>query len=40
MKHLSIVLSVLSLALMMSCSKEDEDEVVVVEEPVVPVVSQ
>ena len=40
MKHLSIVLSVLSLALMMSCSKEDEDEVVVVEEPVIPVVTQ
>ena len=25
---------------MMSCSKEDEDEVVVVEEPVIPVVTQ
>lgn len=40
MKHLSIILSGLSLALMMSCSKEDENEVVVVDEPVVPVVSQ
>lgn len=40
MKHLSIVLSVLSLALMMSCSKEDEDEVVVVDDPVIPVVTQ
>lgn len=40
MKHLSIVLSVLSLALMMSCSKEDEDEVVVVEEPVIRAASQ